>query len=98
MTPDEEERLLQAAHSQFNPMVWLMIRLALATAMRAGEIQRLCRSDVDLKRRRALLRDTKSSQARTVPLSNEATSILREAFDSPILSIDCEDLLWRART
>lgn len=67
-----------------------MIRLALATAMRVGEIQRLRRRDVDLKRRTALLRDTKNNQSRTVPLSAEAAQVLRTALDNPVRPIECD--------
>ncbi|WP_123589842.1 tyrosine-type recombinase/integrase [Salinisphaera orenii] len=87
---DEEQRLLIAAKGQSNPMLALMIRLALATAMRVGEIQRLHRSDIDLERRIALLRDTKNNQARAVPLSSEAIRVLREALDNPVRPIDCD--------
>lgn len=90
LSPDEEQRLLSAAQSQSNFMLGWMIRMALATAMRVGEIQRLRRSDVDIKRRTALLRDTKNNQARTVPLSADAVAVLREALDNPVRPIDCD--------
>ncbi|MBO9469603.1 site-specific integrase [Endozoicomonas sp. G2_2] len=90
LSHDEAEKLLRAAEGQSNPMLGLMIRLALATAMRVGEIQRLRRRDVDLKRRTALLRDTKNNQSRTVPLSTEAAQVLRVALDSPVRPIDCD--------
>ena len=86
----EAEKLLSAAEGQSNPMLGLMIRLALATAMRVGEIQRLRRRDVDLKRRTALLRNTKNNQSRTVPLSTEAAQVLCAALDSPVRPIDCD--------
>lgn len=70
-------------------MLGWMIRMALATAMRVGEIQRLRHSDVDPKRRTALLRDTKNNQGRTVPLSAGAVAVLREALGNPIRPIGC---------
>lgn len=90
LSPAEEKSLLAAAERQSNPTLALMIRLALATAMRVGEIQRLRRSDVDLNRRIALLRDTKNNQARTVPLSTQAVHVLRQALDNPVRPIDCD--------
>ena len=88
--PDEQVKLLNAAERQSNPMLGLMIRLALATAMRVGEIQRLRRADIDLVRRTALLRDTKNNQARTVPLTKDAAQALRTALDNPVRPIDCD--------
>ena len=90
LSSDEERKLLSAAQSQSNPMLGLMIRLALATAMRASEIQRLRRCDVDLNRRTALLRDTKNNQSRTVPLTTNAVRALRAALDNPVRPIDCD--------
>lgn len=90
LSADEEQRLIAAAENQSNPTLSLMIRLALTTAMRVGEIQRLRRPDVDLERRIALLRDTKNNQARAVPLSSEAVGVVREALDNPIRPIDCD--------
>ena len=90
LSPDEEKHLIAAAENQSNPILALMIRLALATAMRVGEIQRLRRPDVDLERRIAFLRDTKNNQARTVPLSSKAADVLRKALDNPVRPVDCD--------
>src|SRR5699024_8434236 len=90
LSADEEQRLLAAADRQSNPMLGWMIRLALATAMRVGEIQRLRRADVNLTRRTALLRDTKNNQTRLVPLSTDATGVLRQALNNPVRPIDCD--------
>src|SRR5699024_9670350 len=58
LTPEEQNSLLAACDTHSNPMLGWMVRVALATGMRAGEIQRLWRSDVNLGRRTATLRDT----------------------------------------
>jgi integrase len=70
-------------------MLGPMVRLALATAMRVGKIQRLRRADVDLERHTALLRDTKNNQTLAVPLTADAAQVLREALDDPVRRIDC---------
>lgn len=93
LSADEEKRLIAAAEHQSNPTLALMIRLALATAMRVGEIQRLRRADVDLNRRVALLRDTKNNEARAVPLSTEAVRVFSQTMDGPIRIID-SDLIF----
>jgi len=54
-----------------------IIRLALETAMRRGELSNLCWKDVDLERRTATLYETKNGETRTTPLSPRALEILR---------------------
>ena len=51
-------------------------RLAVATAMRQGELLGLEWTNVDLKNRVALLEMTKNGEARAVPLSREAVAVL----------------------
>jgi len=58
---------------------WLapIVRFAIETGMRQGEILGLRWSDIVLKRRIARLGDTKSGDPRTVPLSTRALAVLR---------------------
>ena len=53
-----------------------IIRRAIETGMRRGEIARLTWDDVDLKRRTLTLETTKSGEGLLVPLSKEAVGIL----------------------
>ncbi|MHB1544013.1 MAG: tyrosine-type recombinase/integrase [Gammaproteobacteria bacterium] len=73
LEPGEEDRLLEAAQPQFGAV----LRFALATAMRQGEIVSLRWERVDLKRRAVLLTETKNGETRTVPLSPAALEVLR---------------------
>jgi len=57
---DEEERLLRAARQQSNPFVGWIIRLALHTAMRKGEIVSLVMDSVDMNKKTIFIRDTAS--------------------------------------
>ena len=68
----EEESLLAAAP----PGLQAVIRWALATAMRAGEIAGLTWGQIDTKQRSAHLPVTKNGTARTVPLSRAALAVL----------------------
>ncbi len=70
---DEEERLLAAASPEFGAV----IKFALATAMRRGEIADMRWEHVDLPRRAVLLPKTKNEDARTVPLSPAALDVLK---------------------
>ena len=53
-----------------------IIRRAIETGMRRGEIARLTWDDVDLKRRTLTLETTKSGEGLLVPLSKDAVGIL----------------------
>lgn len=61
-----------------NPWLLPLVRLALETAMRRGELLALVWEHVDLERQTAHLPDTKNGDARTVPLSTRAVAILRD--------------------
>lgn len=69
----EEEQLLAAAGNTFA----LVIRFALATAMRRSEIAGLTWNRVDLTQRSAHLPVTKNGTARGVPLSRAALAVLK---------------------
>ena len=73
----EEKRLLHACTEARNPFLLPVVRLALETAMRQGELVALRWEHVDLTRRIAHLPDTKNGQARTVPLSSTSVEVLR---------------------
>lgn len=70
----EEEKLLKHAPEDFGPV----IKFALETAMRRGEIAALRWENVKLKESIVFLPKTKNGAARTVPLSPAALSVLKE--------------------
>ena len=74
---DEEQRLLEAASPKFR----YVIKFALETAMRAGEISSLTWKDVNMDRRVATLQHTKNGEVRTVPLTPAAYRLLQELRD-----------------
>ena len=69
----EEEKLLKNAAPNFRPV----ILFALATAMRREEIASLRWKNINLKKSFLILKDTKNSESRTVPLSQDALNILK---------------------
>jgi integrase len=77
---DEEARLLaylqDECFGQRNPYFKSLFIFAIETASRRSEMVRLQWSDVDLKRRTALLRDTKNGQNREIGLSTRAVEAL----------------------
>lgn len=87
---DEEERYLFEALGEAprkvdgtfakaarNPLFVPVMKLALETAMRRGELLSLDWKHIDLKRQTAHLPDTKNGDARTVPLSTRAVAVLK---------------------
>jgi integrase len=98
----EEEALLQAANAIRTPHLASIIRFALETAMRQGEIVALSWSQIDLEERTALLPTTKNGRARTVPLSLEAIRILktRQTNTDQVFSVNQQALkqAWKRLT
>ncbi len=94
LEPGEEERLLEACRTATGPWLLPVVRFALETGMRLGEIvetwgknpekTRAKSSDglawkhVDLQARTAFLPKTKNGSERTVPLSSAAVQILAD--------------------
>jgi integrase len=73
---DEEARVLEACRQSRAPMLLPVVRLALETGMRMGEILSLHWKHVDLGKRIATLPITKNGETRQVPLSSAAASTL----------------------
>lgn len=72
----ELDRLLEAGRKTRNPFLIPIVRLALETAMRRGEILALCFRDVDIERCTATIRESKNGYSRTIPLSSLSVAIL----------------------
>ena len=72
----ELDRLLAAGRKTRNPLLIPIVRLALETAMRRGEILALRFRDVDIERCTATIRESKNGYSRTIPLSSLAVSLL----------------------
>lgn len=80
LTEEEVTKILQALEPSGRKSHWTKpaVQLALATAMRRGELLSLRWEHVDLQGRTAFLPDTKNGESRTVPLSTEAVQVLVE--------------------
>jgi integrase len=78
LADEEVARLLKALEPVGRRSHWTkpIIQLALATAMRRGELLSLSWEHVDLQGRTAFLPDTKNGDSRTVPLSTAAVQVL----------------------
>lgn len=76
LLPGEEKRIIRECRRYRNPVLEPVVRVALETAMRQGELFGLTWDDIDFKKSVARLRDTKNGEARSVPLSSEAVRVL----------------------
>src|SRR5262249_43963815 len=76
----EAERKRLLAETAKDPQLHVLVKVALATAARAGELVRLKWSDVDLGKKdgRLHFRITKNAQPRTVWVHGDAFKLLRE--------------------
>ncbi|HCL3477229.1 TPA: tyrosine-type recombinase/integrase [Pseudomonas aeruginosa] len=71
---DELEMICRHSRSAELPQI---VRFAAETAMRRSEIASLVRTNIDVKKRTAMLPLTKSGSARGVPLSSQAVEIIK---------------------
>ncbi len=74
----ERASLLEACGNSEWPALRTLVLLAITTGARRGELVSLRWSDVDLKLGRALVRETKNGEQRTLPLAGKALECLRE--------------------
>jgi integrase len=80
LADDEVSKLLMALEPTGRRSHWTkpVVQLALATAMRRGELLSLRWEHIDLTGRTAFLPDTKNGDSRTVPLSSVAVQVLEQ--------------------
>lgn len=90
----EFRRLLKSCDAHSNPMLGWVVRIALYTGMRQGEILSLNRDQVDLDRRVVRLTETKNGSARTVPLSKRAVRVFKAALSHPMRPSDTNLLFF----
>lgn len=78
LTDDERAALLEACSKSDWPALHALVLLAITTGARRGELIGLNWADVDLKKGRALVRETKNDEQRVLPLAGKALEALRE--------------------
>lgn len=79
LSEGEYEVIQEAAvvHTR-NPYIMPMIRFAIATGMRRGEMLRMLWTDIDFTAKTLHIEVTKNGHARTIPLSTHALAVLEE--------------------
>jgi len=90
----EEDRLIKACDAHSNPFLGWIVKIALYTSMRQGEILTLEKSQVNLRKRVVTIHNTKNYDSRTIPLSDKALSVFKEALLHPIRPINTNLLFF----
>ena len=81
----EWELILKATRLCRNVWIEPIIRFALATGMRRGEILLIQQRHIDRERRTLLIPETKNGHSRTIPLSQEALALLHQFQEEGLL-------------
>jgi integrase len=76
----ELDKLLRAAWRCRSPLIACIIRIAVETCLRRGEILSIVRQHIDPERRSLLVPDTKNGDPRIIPLSANALAILQTCW------------------
>jgi len=74
---EERQRLLDACKESASEYLYPVVVLAISTGMRYGEILNLTWEDVDLKKRKIILHETKNNERRVVPIVGLSLDILK---------------------
>jgi integrase len=78
LNPDELQRLLKAINEDENQIVANLMRMALYTGMRRGELFKLQWRDVNLERNYLTIRGPKGGKSQDIPLNDAARSLLQD--------------------
>jgi len=76
LTPEQLNRLLKAIEDEPNIQIANLLRMALYTGMRRGELLRLQWRDIDFKRGFIHIRNPKGGKSQTIPLNDKARRVL----------------------
>jgi integrase len=81
LSRDEIERLLSVLDTWHNEMPVLIIKFALYSGKRKGEILKLLWTDIDMENGFMTLRNTKNGSTQSLPLNNHCLNIIQRALE-----------------
>lgn len=88
LADEERTQLLDACKRSESPYLYQVVVLALSTGMRQGEIMNLKWKDVDFKKKRITLWETKNNEIRVVPLTGLAFDLIENHSKIRKLKVD----------
>src|SRR3989344_1613593 len=77
LSEEEIKRLIEACFRSVNPYLYPVVRIALISGMRLGEILGLKWENIDFEQRAIFLEETKNGDCRVVPLIEEIETTLK---------------------
>ncbi|MBT6716778.1 MAG: site-specific integrase [Nitrospina sp.] len=80
LSDEERERLLTTCRSSESIHLFIIVTLALSTGMRRGEILGMKWENIDLKKKRITLVETKNGETRVVPLVGKAYELMKNLY------------------
>jgi integrase len=89
LTPDERKRLLATCRVSRWSRLYVLVLLAMTTAARRGELQRLRWADIDLEAGRATVHLTKNDQPKVMALTPPVVAELRRFVGRPDELVFC---------
>jgi integrase len=89
LSDDERTRLLEACKMSRNPVLYIVVVIALSTGARKMEILGLTWKDVDLQHGAIHLQKTKNKERRILPLTSYALELMQQH-----VKIQCSESLW----
>lgn len=78
LSDEERNALLHECEKATNPLIYLLVVIALSTGARYSEVINLKWENIDFKRKVFYFMDTKNSENRAVPISKKAFDLLTE--------------------
>lgn len=81
LTPEQQQRIIEASRSDCSPHIYPFSVIALSTSMRMTEILSMRREHVDLDRRRIFIPNAKAG-ARDQPITSELAGFLKAHMDA----------------
>lgn len=81
LSPDEAQTLLNCCQESRNPYLYSIVKIALCTGMRRGEILNLHWGDIDFDKKQLVLHETKNGSTRYVPMINSVYQIMKGLYE-----------------
>jgi len=78
LSDDERQRLLEVCQKSESEYLYLIVMLCLSTGARKMEVLGLQWKDIDLKREKIILYDTKNKEVRSLPLKGRALELMEK--------------------
>lgn len=82
LSDEERKRLLDACKNHRNPLLYIVVVIAISTGMRQNEIMSLIWQQIDFNRKHILLEKTKNKTRRTIPLAGLALELLQKHWQA----------------